>query len=255
MRPRDELFVVPPAEKSEKIDAPRPAMGSLLSGHPDRRRIDSDVRAFLRQPSTPWITFDKDSRVAPAEILPVRSSVHPDRGFFPATEAIDAAPKVEPSTMAVASDLSDVVDEPAPPPRRRALALGGLTVGAALILTLGVGLTVTREAPPAPRAAGATFTPRGLPVEAPPPDLANAASDPAPAPPAPTVADAKMKYGRLTIDGPARHVHVFLDGKRLLGKGTRSFTVLCGTHTIAIGDKADAKDVDVPCNAELTITK
>ena len=31
--------------------------------YPDRARIDSDVRAFLRPASSPWIVFDRDSRV------------------------------------------------------------------------------------------------------------------------------------------------------------------------------------------------
>jgi hypothetical protein len=31
--------------------------------YPDRKRIDSDVRAFLRPVSSPWIVFDRDSRV------------------------------------------------------------------------------------------------------------------------------------------------------------------------------------------------
>src|SRR3954462_4719843 len=79
---------------------------------PDRRRIDSDVRAFLREPSTPWIVFDQEGRppsqLAVGELLPMAmSSIAAAHGFFPATAAIDAAAAhakiVEPSSLAVAS--------------------------------------------------------------------------------------------------------------------------------------------------------
>src|SRR5262245_53149545 len=59
----------------------------------DRRRLDSDVRAFLRQPSTPWVVFDRDSRV-PRDVprdVPIgaftsaRSSLASTPGFFPQT--------------------------------------------------------------------------------------------------------------------------------------------------------------------------
>jgi hypothetical protein len=46
-----------------------------------------------------------------------------------------------------------------------------------------------------------------------------------------------------------------MDGKRMLGRGARSFTVMCGPHTIAVGNRADAHEVLVPCNAELVVGK
>lgn len=40
-----------------------PATVNRDPSYPDRERIDSDVRAFLRPASSPWIVFDRDSRV------------------------------------------------------------------------------------------------------------------------------------------------------------------------------------------------
>ena len=62
----------------------------------DRRRIDSDVRAFLREPSTPWIVFDQEGRppsqLAVGEILKgPRRTLLSDYDFFPATAAVDEA--------------------------------------------------------------------------------------------------------------------------------------------------------------------
>ena len=68
-------------------------------------------------------------------------------------------------------------------------------------------------------------------------------------------ARASKKYGRLSISGDARAKDVFIDGKRMLGRGARSFTVICGPHTIAVGNRADAHDVDIPCGAELVVGK
>ncbi len=66
---------------------------------------------------------------------------------------------------------------------------------------------------------------------------------------------AAKRWGRLSVAGDARGKEVFMDGKRMLGRGARSFTVMCGTHSIAIGNRADAHDVEVPCNAELVVGK
>ena len=82
---------------------------------PDRRRIDSDVRAFLREPSTPWIVFDREGR-PPSQLAVGEMFSTPRRSllsfadastFFPATAIIDATPSGthEPSSLAVASDL------------------------------------------------------------------------------------------------------------------------------------------------------
>ena len=259
---------------------------------PDRRRIDSDVRAFLREPSTPWIVFDQEGRppsqLAVGEVLTVpRKTLLSDYDFFPATRAVDdassSAIKVEPSSLAVASDLHD--DEadvaapagmPEPLPRLGGLSrrvLGASAAAVALMSLLAVGVLALRgsspdsvsarsalSAPPAQRSFGAA-----VPVEIPPPDLA--VSTPVAPPTALAVAapvaprdeamskPASKRWGRLSVAGDARGKEVFMDGKRMLGRGARSFTVMCGTHAIAIGNRADAHDVEVPCNAELVIGK
>src|SRR6478672_4726735 len=67
---------------------------------PDRKRLDSDVRAFMRQPSTPWITFDRDSRVAQGEApAPLVFAA----AMFP--EGPAAPPVSEPSNVVVATDV------------------------------------------------------------------------------------------------------------------------------------------------------
>lgn len=303
---------------SSDVAAPAAMPHATLT--PDRRRIDSDVRCFLRQPSTPWITFDSDGRpsqVAVGEILTSgRGSISAEAGFFPAdtagaaTSAPDA--KAEPSSLVVASDVTSgsvpamrlVESDPFAPgasgeaddadeaaflpkrPARRTLAVVGAVTGVAAIVAIGLGVTAASSVS-LPRAGAATQaiasqeSHAAAPAEAAspsraaqpkaaftapvdlPPDLAAAASTPAPAAratkaPSSTDEDAKPaapKFGRLTINGRARHTNVYFDGKRLLGSGTRSFVVICGPHTIAVGNKADAKDVDVPCNAETVISQ
>src|SRR5262249_48202750 len=88
--------------------------GSREPSYPDRRRLDSDVRAFMRQPSTPCITFDRDSKVAAGEMAvprvvlsAFRSSTHD--GLFAEVDAappvIDAIPEPTPSTRPEPSSL------------------------------------------------------------------------------------------------------------------------------------------------------
>lgn len=253
---------------------------------PDRRRIDSDVRAFLREPSTPWIVFDRDGRppsqLAALEVLPVAlSSVIPDHGFFPATAMVDAAyqstTRQEPSSLAVAADLegNEMNEGPGataiPMQRLSRRVLGAAAAAVAIVSLFALG-TVALSASSPDMHSARSFA-QGSPVAAdlPPPDLDVKSAPPviapaappvtvaAPAPvPAPAESSAKAaakRVGRLSITGEARSRDVFLDGKRLLGRGTRSFTVMCGTHSIAIGTRADAHDLDVPCNAELVLSK
>src|SRR5262245_927552 len=54
---------------------PRSTDPSLL----DRRRLESDVRYFLRSPSVPWISFDRDSRSTwkPTPGEPIRPQQQP----------------------------------------------------------------------------------------------------------------------------------------------------------------------------------
>ena len=272
------------------------AAGPAGVSTPDRRRIDSDVRAFLREPSTPWIVFDQDvrppSQLAVGEVLPWRSalsSVMPEHGFFPATAIVDRhaqahAAALEPSSLAVAADLADepsaldpsaldpsALDHgPSPIPMRglRRRVLGAAAGGAAMLAVVALGLASlgATPSPLAERAPAAANAPAAGDLL--PPDLdakpsarapVTAATPVTPVTPAPLAPPESrplaQRFGRLSIVGDARGRDVFLDGKRMLGKGTRSFTVVCGTHSIAIGTRADAHDLDVPCNAELTLGK
>jgi hypothetical protein len=68
---------------------------------------------------------------------------------------------------------------------------------------------------------------------------------------------AARKWARLSTTNESQSRGVFLDGKRLLGKGARSFTISCGAHTIAVGSRTDVREVDLPCTGvyELVVTK
>ena len=258
---------------------------------PDRRRIDSDVRAFLREPSTPWIVFDREGRppsqLAVGEVLSVAlSSVIPDHGFFPATAIIDAGAtggssvtRLEPSSLAVAADLSELMDDglgaaPIPMLRLSQGVLGAAAAILAVVSTLAVGglaLRSTTSADARTARAAEAASPRSfgspVPTDVPPPDLdakpavpaavttsvatsAAAAATPAPARDESPAKAGKPRFARLSVVGSR---DVFLDGKRLLGHGPRNFTVICGTHSIAIGTRTDGHDVDVPCNSELVV--
>jgi len=67
--------------------------------------------------------------------------------------------------------------------------------------------------------------------------------------------DPAKRWGTLTIKDAATKKQVWFDGKRMLGNGKRSFMVYCGIHTVAVSDKTAQKDMEVPCNGELTIEK
>jgi hypothetical protein len=264
---------------------------------PDRRRIDSDVRAFLREPSTPWIVFDQEGRppsqLAVGEVLTVpRKTLLSDYDFFPATAAVDgsSAARLEPSSLAVAADLESEDERAADLAADALLAgslpmaglsrrvLGASAAAVALMSLLVVGVFALRGSSPDMTSSRSTLAAQpaqrsfggAVPAEVPPPDLAPAAVTPAAAapavvaPPTPVAAPARdeamsrpasKRWGRLSVAGDARGKDVFMDGKRMLGRGARSFTVMCGTHSIAIGNRADAHDVDVPCNAELVLGK
>ena len=285
----------PETAVSREISAESPRIAAVSL--PDRRRIDSDVRAFLREPSTPWIVFDQEGRppsqLAVGEVLTVpRRTLLSDYDFFPATAAVDAsasAAKLEPSSLAVAANLESD-DQRAADLASDALLAGSLPMGGlsrrvlgasaaavALMSILAVGVFALRGSTPdkvsARSSLSAPSTPRSfggaVPAEIPPPDLAAAAVR-APAPAAPVVVatpiaspprdeamskPASKRWGRLSVAGDARGKDVFMDGKRMLGRGARSFTVMCGTHSIAIGNRADAHEVEIPCNAELVVGK
>ncbi len=259
-----------------------PTAGAVLPSNltPDRKRIDSDVRAFLRQPSTPWITFDKDEPVYRS----AASSILTAPNVFPADVPGHEAPKAEPSSFAVASDFlgpepRDIEGDPIasggdrflPVKRSSRIVVGAAAtfalVGLATAIAFGTSAPTADESTRSHRApstayatqpsSASTSSPAGADLT--PPDLdpkpvATSTSEPAPAvatPPAP----AKEQYARLSIAGKARNGFVFLDGKRLLGKGARSFTITCGMHQIAVNERSNVKDVDVPCNGEMVISE
>lgn len=268
---------------------------------PDRRRIDSDVRAFLREPSTPWIVFDRDGR-PPSQLAVGEMFSTPRRSllsfadastFFPSTAIIDATPSGthEPSSLAVASDLEAAdaasaarsTDDDDLAGARSVPMFGGIgrrVIGAAagalaLVATLAIGTFVMRSSADAPpgHVAASQLSSRsfgaGVPADVPPPDLDVRAPVAAPAAvAAPTVTLATRetaapvkpsakKFGRLSVTGDARSRDVFFDGKRMLGRGARTFTVMCGAHTVAVGNRADVREVEIPCtgSAELVIGK
>lgn len=290
------------AQSTASTETATAGTGIAAVSLPDRRRIDSDVRAFLREPSTPWIVFDREGRppsqLAVGEVLTVpRKTLLSDYNFFPATAAVDSAShssshvKLEPSSLAVASDLEgDDASEDAPvalpmTARLSRRVLGASAAALAIVSLLGVGIYAMRSASQDGIAARTSLSAQSsqrtfgaaVPAEIPPPDLAVAApvkaaapvavatpvAAPASAPAVFTVRDdaragasaSSKKYARLSVAGDARGKDVFLDGKRMLGRGARSFTVMCGPHTIAVSNRADAHDVDVPCGAELVVGK
>lgn len=238
---------------------------------PDRRRIDSDVRCFLRQPSTPWITFDKaPGHEEPSVFTSASSSILTSRVFPADPPWTPEPPKQEPSSVAVAADLGIgpapfAPDEAEPflPAKRSSRIVVGAAAGIALVglaSAIGFGSSSASEASRSHRAPIAAYAgqPNGADLTPPSLDIPEAKA-PAPAPPsAPattTTSSGPDQYGRLSIAGKARASYVFLDGKRLLGKGARSFTIVCGPHQIAIGDRSNVRAVDVPCNAETVISE
>jgi hypothetical protein len=242
MRPQHTPEIGEKAVTSAPVHTPSPEF---------RTRIESDVRFYLRQPSSPWITFDREGN---APILQSgQSSILPSQGVFPAPAYPQPAPAPEPSNMIVAADVNATTgEEPAFAPSpgrfpRRVLAIASVTLVAALAIGVGArsasqDAVASAATPPAPAAAA----PPAVQPDPPPPDLAAAPAAAAPA---------KKAYGKLTIRGDARAKNVYMDGKRLLGAGTRTFAVICGAHSIAVGTKDGAHDVDVPCNGELVIAK
>lgn len=221
------------------------------------------------------MVFDRDDVTAPPEPEPAPapfvgsvlagsgSSVVREAGFFPQTDSYAPEMPAEASTAAMVTELADapradVAIEALPPPRKRGWAP---ITGAVVVALAGAGLLVALFSPSSrseARETKAAAAAMSLP-DAPPPNL-----DPQPEPktekastPAAPVTKAvpTSKFGKLTITGAATRHHVFMDGKRFLGTGTRSFTVMCGTHAIGIDSRTDTKDLDVPCGGELVVSE
>lgn len=68
----------------------------------------------------------------------------------------------------------------------------------------------------------------------------------------PKTGAARASY--LTIPRSLARHYVFLDGKRMLGTGARSFPVKCGEHTLAIDDRKATRVVNIECGAEYIVT-
>ncbi len=261
------------------------------SSAPDRARIDSDVRAFLRPASSPWIVFDRDSRVDDfaksamrvGAMFASRPSYRPDsleqtgkpmdeaalaRRSRMNTPVVITEVNAEPSNVVVARDLlgEPASDEPAPVVHRSRWPLAfGAVAGALAAVGLLVAVTSAHEKATAgakgtgPAHVAAVVAPAAAPtqeasplppVPAPIPEM-KAAPEPAKA----AVVDPKKKFGKLTLKGDATRKSVWFDGKRMLGTGQRTFMVMCGMHTIAVAEKGDTKDVEIPCNGEYTVGK
>lgn len=258
----------PDAPNFEETGPIRVATGARQPSYPDRARIDSDVRYLLRPPSTPWITFDKEPKEA--ILTSSRSSVIDAPGLFPdAQTAIavgngEVVPAVEPSNVVVAADIAppkeslfDIThDEPHLPPvaAPRQIMIGvGVALGLAATIAAGVFALSSKDEPTVTVAAS-TASP-SAPAEVAPTAADVAANTPAPPTTTTTAAKEKAGWAKLTIRGQAKSHRVYLDGKMLLGQGQRTFMIRCGEHTIAVGNKTDAKNVDVPCNAEYVVSK
>lgn len=249
--------------------------------YPDRRRIDSDVRAFLRQPSTPWIVFDRASRVAMSETPDVKmdgavfrspmSSVLASEGVFPKAPAPEAvAPPVEPSSLTVAADIAVSsealgVREPeadpeftTPRPSRGARYAWCGAFGAVAALVVIVASAAHPSPKSAPKAQAASHGPTVV-ADAPPLALdavPAAAANVAVAARAVTTEPAKpRRLGKLSLRGAAAYKRVYFDGKLLLGNRARSFDVYCGDHTISIGVRNDEHEIEVPCGGEFVVQR
>lgn len=241
--------------------------------YPDRQRIDSDVRAFMRPVSTPWITFDRESRVDFGKVA-IRAGVGfestPDfrkstmelpqvlnapgsptaasrlaetNAMFPPSMPNQKAAE-DPSSLIVAKDV--VGDEPVAEvaaPKKSRMGYWAMTAG---IVGIAAGAAFAFTHQPAPMEGVGTLAAAPKLAPAPPPAVeAPPAPAPEPAPaPAATVAeevgekatDPKKRFGHLVIKGDATKKQVWFDSKRMLGKGDRSFLVFCGMHQMAITD-------------------
>lgn len=251
-------------DEREKTAASARAYGPVRHAPVDRPRLESDVRYFLKQPSTPWIVFDKEALAASEP--PVPSVDEPVSRPEPSGMAVasDLAPPEEPRAPLPSEDVDLDWTPPAPPTRRaRVVAV------VAACLAVGLGVTFARDlvrtpttpasalATPAPPAPDKTSEKLDLPAAAPPVVAAVATPAAEPAPPRAKVEPPKSgkKLGRIMLRGKAASGFFFYDGKRLLGSGPRVFDVMCGTHTVALGSRDQARELDIPCGGAIIVTE
>jgi hypothetical protein len=224
----------------------------------------SDVRYLLRQPSTPWIVFDQSAkdteRSIPLELSTSTSTLtSTSTRSSTSTQATLGSP-TPPSAFSV-EQAPEMILERAPRSPWTARFLAGLGV---TLLAIGLTMFATRGGPrPAGNAAVIPEPPP--PVQLQVTQLQTTQQAPMPSEPTTQLAapisaavhvDAAGPTNApswLAIRGAAAGERVYLDGKLLLGTGPRAFAVKCGTHSVAVGAKKKAHDVDVPCGAELIV--
>jgi hypothetical protein len=232
---------------------------------PERAKMMSDVRYFMKQPSTPWIVFDQKSKVDTTEAEASQEPVEPSNVVV--AKDVEGTPQEEeddrrgrfPSHISVPDDIPVDIDDSAKPTWRKTRIATGAGLVAVMIGI--IGFCALRPSSKPANASANDGAPQLLAPVAPQPRLVlpEEHATPAPAPVKASIAAAiKPKAtgsGWLAIKGSAAHHRVYLDGKMLLGTGSRSFPVGCGSHTVAIDDRAATRDIDVPCNGTFTVTK
>jgi hypothetical protein len=139
------------------------------------------------------------------------------------------------------------------PVRRRRLGgiVAGAIAGCALIL-IAAGIARVGHASSSPGPASSPPIPTvtaAATATAAPLDTAPATTS-APASPAPALLDLSSA-GTVRLARPATPGHVWLDGKKL---SSSSALVSCGTHQIKVG-RGRTHSVDVPCGAEISVSK
>jgi hypothetical protein len=263
-----------PDEKPEKPANPPP----------ERAKMMSDVRYFMRQPSTPWIVFDQNSKVDADEAgaEPAQEPVEPSNVVVAKDiegtpeEGVPASRQRVPSHISVPEDVPlDDLEPHAKPTWRKTRVMTAAGVAAAFITIIAVAAlrgnangeasanastsmddrstpTTTTTSTPTPTTTSTTTTTPTPTTTSTPTTTTTTTTTTTPTP---TPNATKTGSGWIAIRGSATRHRVYLDGKLLLGNGSRSFPVRCGEHTVAIDDKGAKRDIDVPCNGELQITK
>ncbi|MBX3209095.1 MAG: hypothetical protein KF764_28945 [Labilithrix sp.] len=242
-------------------------------------------------PAAPAAPAEADPFRPGAVLAPAMSSVLPSAGVFPPSVGSPES-VVEPSNLIVAADVmpdssSSIALDDARAPfasasfpvvpafihgRGRLAAIAGACAGVVAVASIAAVVLAGAARSQEKVAAASNVelpTAAAAAVAAPPPAEAAAIAE-APAPPAaeatttkaasePEAAkapvDPKQRFGKLTIKAEAKRKNVWFDGKRMLGSGQRSFLVFCGMHTVAVSDKTDTKDIEVPCNGEYVVSK
>jgi hypothetical protein len=168
--------------------------------------------------------------------------------------------EIRPQKAAAADEEVNPTMEIHLPVRRRRL---GVVVGAALsacaLILVAAAVARVVHASSGPEAtAGDLRTNAAVAAATAPASLATATSQATAAPVTPASTSAStaasssgVSTGTVRLDRPAYAGHVWLDGKKL---SSSSVLVSCGTHQIKVG-RARTHSVDVPCGAEISVSK